>query len=400
MKTEIKLLQISLLITLLSACNSGGNSAQHQSTLANSAHVSDIESTPVLPAASLRTTTPVVYSELDFKKMIWQPLVAADKADPGGDIVPAGGDVVRPYTPSTIISSVTDGFPEELGSITSIASWTTSTGIPFYGATSRYPEGTCSEWIDYDFRADDATVPSFAIANNDVKFNETMIYAGETILTNKFDEAKPMSSSEFTKTISVSNSTATTTGWKIGTGTKVSGEISIGVGKIGAEVSVTTEYNSSTTDQVTKTTTDTYTASPQKFTVPAHSSARITAYLSLGSAAGTYTTYTPLNPDGKINWAMTSTCGDQRNVRVDSLDLRQAYKLAPQAFESFPSFVESNEQIYLTGTGSYSVQNASRFYLTIEPIPTPNNDVPQAGLLSTGKKNIATYTVPAIATKH
>ena len=105
-------------------------------------------------------------------------------------------------------------------------------------------------------------------------------------------------------------STAITTGWELGYALEASMTFKTPIGpEKSAKISVNNKYSGS--KNVTQTVTDStmYTAMSQNIPIPQHSKRTITQFINTGSATGTYTTYTPVDPNKRIKVTVSDRGG-------------------------------------------------------------------------------------------
>jgi|GEM_PF-3888864 len=160
-------------------------------------------------------------------------------------------------------------------------------------------------------------------------------------LENKTDTEQTLTSSAFSQSVTNGVDTATTHGWKVGGSVETSAAFEIPfVGKTGVKLTVSGEYNGSTSETQHRSTTEAYTAPAQNIKVPPHATARVSALISRAQVTGTVTRSLPFTSTTGLcrtdeaykagpcdtvswhvgDWFFRNEPKDQKQMLVDVLD--------------------------------------------------------------------------------
>lgn len=411
------ILLVALLATIISACNSGsGKVTSSQQTLGTSQQLgtSQESATPQQSGAQESTTISpgngIAYSETDLKKMLGTALFNATSivsinnlssvtvpyltcTSQGGFYLLAGcndstsvntnesGDIVAPLS---TISTINNNIYQIL-----------TNGQPMSGWYSSYSLGNENYNMDYDLnpRSQDlSNATSYAVADNNIESNITLISGGTNILYNPNSITENVATPAVTVSTTITTTSSTTTAWNFTFGEKSSLEVPVLFGKATGEVSWSVGVSTSDTNSYSTSITKSYTSSSSNITIPPNSDAIVTSSLNIANITGTYTTYTRI-PD-IIQFNSISS--------PDSSASHSLYVSLPAAFQSDPtdfSFLGTpagypTQGVYVKGTGNYGTQTGTyfTFNITIVPHSSASSNAAKSLNALTGNSNKKTYS--------
>ncbi|MFK4894274.1 MULTISPECIES: ETX/MTX2 family pore-forming toxin, partial [Lactococcus] len=203
--------------------------------------------------------------------------------------------------------------------------------------------------------------------------NESLLFVGESILTNNMNTEQTLKTNSFSKTMSNTVSSQVTHGFMLGTEARTS----FGIPLIGeTELSLKAEYNFSSSETNEISESYTYGVEPQEILVPPHSSVKVRVDLNTADISGKVKLMaTPKTDFGDIdgyfhygpdeqniaesipftyNWNTLTKEVRQLNLPVDDID-----------------YDFNNQTPKLVGSGKYKAKYGTTFKVEVIPINNP-----------------------------
>lgn len=200
--------------------------------------------------------------------------------------------------------------------------------------------------------------------------NESLLFVGESILTNNMDTEQTLKTNSFSKTMSNTVSSQVTHGFMLGTEAKAK----FGIPLIGeTEVSLKAEYNFSSSETNETSESYTYGVEPQEIVVPPHSSVKVRVDLNTADISGKVKLMaTPKSEfediDGYFHYGL-----DEQNI-TESIPFTYNWNTLTKEVKQLNLSVDdidydfNNQAPKLVGSGEYKAKYGTTFKVEVSPV--------------------------------
>lgn len=174
------------------------------------------------------------------------------------------------------------------------------------------------------------------------------IFVGSSCLNNHTDYNQSLTTTEFSKTIANTVSTTTTNGWTISDTVEMGGIV------IPFKMILSGSINISKAEAITDTITQTYTAKAQTVFVPPHSTAEVTALLSMQKVSGSYDFFKELSGDAKVIAAFD--WNSIHFVGLTTVSIFDVLQYGSGVIDPHIGLDPQTSKVLLKGTGKYEAK--------------------------------------------